>query len=181
MINFADITKENIKEHNPNWPQNVDYSYRILIIGGSGSGKTNLFSILINQQPDIDKIYLYAKDPYKVKYQFLINKRESTGLKHFNDSKAFIEYSNDRNIYKNIQEYNRNEKRKILIVFDDMIADMFSNKKLYPIETKLFIRGRKLNIFLVLITQSYFAVPKNIRLNSMHYFIMKIPNKGERQ
>ena len=84
-------------------------------------------------------------------------------------------------IYKNIEEYNPNKKRKILIVFDDMIADMLSNKKLNPIVTELFIRGRKLNISLVFITQSYFAVPKNIRLNSTHYFIMKIPNKQELQ
>ena len=108
------------------------------------------------------------------KYQFLINKRESTALKHFNDSKAFIEYSNNKiDIYKNIEDYNPNKKRKILIVFDDMITDMLCNKKLNPIVTELFIRGRKLSIFLVSITQSYFAVSKDIRLNSMHYFIMK--------
>ena len=80
-------------------------------------------------------------------------------------------------IYKNIEEYNPNKKRKILIVFDDMIANMLSNKKLNPIVTELFIRGRKLNISLVSITQSYFAVSKNVRLNSTHYFVMKIPNK----
>ena len=80
-------------------------------------------------------------------------------------------------IYKNVEEYNPNKEQKILIVFDDMIADMLSNKKLNPIVTELFIRGRKLNISLVFITQSYFAVPKNIRLNSTHYFVMKIPNK----
>ena len=177
MFNFDYITKEDIKEHNPNWPEIPDHPYRILIVGGSGSGKTNALLNLINHEPDIDKIYLYAKDPYEAKYQFLINKRESTGLKHFNDSKAFIEYSNDMDdIYKNIEEYNPNKKRKILIVFDDMIADMLSNKNLNPIVTKLFIRGRKLNIFLVFITQSYFAVPKIIRLNSTHYFIVKIPN-----
>ena len=73
-----------------------------MIIGGSGSGKTNVLLNLINNQPDIDKIYWYAKDPYEAKYQLLINKRESTGLKHFNDSKAFIEYSNDmQDFYKN--------------------------------------------------------------------------------
>ena len=83
------------------------------------------------------------------------------------------------NIYKNIEEYNPNRKRKILVVFDDMIADMLSNKKLDPIVTELFIRGRKLNSFLVFIAQSYFAVPKDVRLNSTHYFIMKILNKRE--
>ena len=115
------------------------------------------------------KIYLYTKDPYEVKYQFLINKRESTGLKHFNDSKAFTEFWNDMDdIYKNIEEYNPNKKRKILIFFDDIIADMLINKKLNPVVTELFIIGRKLNISLVFITQSYFAVPKIIRLNSMH-------------
>ena len=137
---------------------------------------------LKNQQPDVDEIYLNVKDPYKAKCQFLINKQESTRLKHLNASKAFIEYSNDmENIYKNIEEYNPNKKSKILIVFDDMIADMLSNKKLNPIVTELFIRGRKLNISLVFITQSYFAVPKNIRLNSTHYSVMIIPNKGELQ
>ena len=73
---------------------------------------------------------MYAKDPYEAKYQFLINKRESTGLKHFNDPKAFIEYSNDmQNVYKNIEEFNISKNRKILIVFGDMIADMINNKK----------------------------------------------------
>ena len=95
---------------------------------------------LINQQPYNDKIYSYAKDPYEAKYHFLINKRESTNLKCFNDSKAFIGYSNDMDdIYKNIGEYNLNKKRKVLIVFDDMIFDMLSNKKLNPVVTKLFI------------------------------------------
>ena len=93
--------------------------------------KKNSLINLISHQPDIDKIYLYAKDPYEAKYQFSFNKRESTGLKHLNDSKAFIEYSSDMDdIYKSIEEYNPNKKRKILIVFDDMIADMLSNKKL---------------------------------------------------
>ena len=101
MINFDDATKENIKEHNPNWPQIPDHPYGILIIGGSGSEKINLLFNLINQLPDIDKLYLYAKDPFEAKYQFLINKQESTGLKHFNDSKAFIEYLNDIKILKN--------------------------------------------------------------------------------
>ena len=94
---------------------------------------------------------MYAKDPYEAKYQFLINKRKNTGLKHLNDSKTFIEYSNDiADIYKNIVEYNPSKKRKRLIVFDDMIADMLSNKRLNPIVTEWFIRGRKLKIFLFL-------------------------------
>ena len=90
MINFDDVVKETIKEHNPHWPQIPDHPYRILIIiRGSGSGKTNSLFNLINQQPDIDKIYLYAKDPYPAKYQLLIKKREDVG-KHFHDSRAFI-------------------------------------------------------------------------------------------
>ena len=107
--------------HNPNWPYIPDHPYRILIIGASGSGKTNALLNLIEDQPDIDKIYLYAKDPYEDKYQFLINKRESVGLKHFNDPKAFIEYSNDMyDVYKNINNYNPDKENKILIVFDDI-------------------------------------------------------------
>ena len=137
MFNFDYITKEDIKEPNPNWPEIPDHSYRVLIVGGSGSGKTNALLNLIHNEPDIDKIYLYAKDLYEVKNQLLINKRESTGLKFLNDSKAFIEHSNDMDdIYKNIEDYNPNKKRKILIIFDDMIADMLSNKKLNPIVTE---------------------------------------------
>ena len=97
MINFNNVTKENMKVHSPKWPQISNHLYRILIIGGSGSGKTNSLFRLINQQQDIDNIYLYAKGPYEAKYQFLINKGESTGLKHLNDSKFFIEYSNKMN------------------------------------------------------------------------------------
>ena len=105
---------------------------------------------------------MYANDPYEAKYQFLINKRESTGLKHFNDPKAFIEYSNDmQDVYKSIDEYNVDTERKILIVFHYMIADMINSKKLNSTVTELFIRGRKLNISLVFITQSYFKVPKD--------------------
>ena len=140
---------------------------------------------LVNNQPDIDKIYLYAKDPYETKYQYLINKREKLGLDHFDDPKAFMEYSNDmQDVYKNIEDYNPIKKRKVLIVFDDMIADMINNNndnKLNPVVTELFIRGRKLNISIVFITQSYFKVPKDVRLNSTHFFIMKIPNKRDLQ
>ena len=108
----------------------------------------------------------------------LINKRETTELKYLNDSKGFIEYSNDTDdIHKNIEEYSPNKQLKILLVLDDMIVDMLSNKKLNPIVTDLFTRGRKLNISLVFITQSYFAAPKNVRLNSTQYFILKMPTK----
>ena len=96
---------------------------------------------------------MYAKDSYEAKYQYLINKREGVGIDHFNDPKAFIEYSNDmRDVYKNIDEYNPDKENKILIVFDDMIADMINNRRLDSIVTELFIRGRKLNISLVFIT-----------------------------
>ena len=126
------------------------------MIGGSGSRKTNALLNLKNNQPYIDKIYLYAKDPYEAQYKFLINKRESTGLKHFNDTKAFIEYSNDiQDVYKTIGEDNIDKKRKILIVFDDMIADMINNKKVNSVVTDLF-RGRKLDISLIFITQAFF-------------------------
>ena len=178
MVNFDYYTNENKTEHNPKWPYISDHPYRILLIGGSGSGKTDTLLNLINNQPDIDKIYLYAKDLYEDKYQFLINKRESTGLKHFNDPKAFIEYSNDmHDVYKNINEYNLDKENKILIVFDDMIADMIHNKKLNSIVTELFIRGRKLNISLVFITQSYFKVPKDVRLNTTHFLSRKFQIK----
>ena len=171
MINFDEYANENMEENNLNWPYIPDHLYRILIIGGSGTEKTNALLNLINNQKDIDKIYLYAKDPYEDKYQYLINKRESVGLKHFNDPKAFIEYSNDmHDVYKNIDNYNLNKENKILIVFDDMTADMIINKKLNSIITELFIRCRKLNISLVFINQSYFKVPKDVRNNSTHLF-----------
>ena len=182
MINFDGLTKENITKYSSNWRQIPDRSYRILIIGCFGSGKTNSLFNLISYQPYIDKICSYVKDPYESKYQFLINKQETAGLKHLNDSKAFIECSNDMdNIYQNTKEYSPNTKRKILIFFDDMIADMLINKKLNPIVTELVIRSKKLNIYLAFIIKSYFAVSKNIRLNCTHYFITKIPNKRDLQ
>ena len=154
------MTTQMKTKHNSNWLYIPDHPYRILIIGGSGSEKANALFNVINNQPDIDKIYLYAKDPYEAKYQFLINKRESTALKHFIDPKVFIEYSNDmKDVYKDINEYNIDKERKILIVFDDMIADMINNNKLNSILTELFIRGRKLNISLLFITQSYSVIP----------------------
>ena len=140
MINFDDYTNENKTKHNLNWSYIPDHQYRILLIGGSGSWKTNTLLNLINNEPDIDKIYLYAKDLSQPKYQFLKNKRESIGLKHFHDLKAFIEYSNDmHDAYKNINDYNPNKENKILIVFDDMIADVISNKKLNSIVTNYLL------------------------------------------
>ena len=130
MINFDDNTNENIVEHNSKWPYIPDHPYRILIIGGFGSGKTNALLNLINNQPDIDKIYLYVKDPYEKKNQYLINKREKVGINHFNDPKTDIQ-----DVYKNIEDYNPIKKRKVLIIFDDMIADMINNNKLNPMVT----------------------------------------------
>ena len=144
MINFDDYANENKTEHNLKWPYIPDHPYRTLITRGSTSGKTNALLNLLNKKPDIDKIYLHAKDPYEAKHQFLIKKRESIGLKHFNYPKAFIEYSNDmQDVFKNIDEYNSGKKWKILIVFHDMIADVINNKKLKSIMTELFIRGKK--------------------------------------
>ena len=141
------------------------------IYSWSASVKTNALLNLINNQPDIDQIYFYAKDPYEDKYQFLTKKRENIGLKHFNDPKAFIEYSNDmHDVHKNIDHYNPDKENKIRVVFVDMIADMINNKKLSSIVTELFIRGTKSNIPLVFIRQSYFKVTKDVKYYSpFHY------------
>ena len=129
MINFDYYTNENKTEHNPKWLYIPDHLYRILIVGGSWSEKTNVLLNLINNQADIDKIYVYAKDPYEAKYQYLIDKHEKVGLKHCDDPKAFIEYSsNMQDVYENVEEYNLGKKRKVLMVFDDMIADIINNK-----------------------------------------------------
>ena len=182
MINFDDYVNENKTEHNPEWPYTPDHQYRILIIGGSGSGKTNELLNLIQDQPKIDKIYLYAKDPYEAKYQYLIKLLEKVGLKCLNDPKAFIEYLNDmHDVYKNIDEYNPDIENKNLIVFDDMIADMINNTKLNSIVTELFFRERKLNISLVFIKQSYFKVPNDVMLHTNQFFIAKFLNKRELQ
>ena len=175
MINFDDYVNENKNEHKKNWPNTPGHQYRILIIGGSGSGKTNVLLNLIDNQPDIDKNIFVRKRSIWSK----INIREKLGLKRFNDPKAFIEYSNDMQyIYKNIDDYNPDEENKILIIFDDMIADMIHNKKLNSIVTELFIRGRKLNISLVFVTQSYFKVPKDVRLNTSHFLLQQSQIKG---
>ena len=180
MIHLDNIVNNNNEKHNEKWPYIPDHPYRILIIGGSGSGKTNTLLHLINEQKDIDKIYLYEKDLSESKYEYLIRNRENTGIKHLNDSKAFIECSNTMNdVYENIDNYKPKRKRKTLIVFDDMIADIMKNKKFQSIIKELFIRCRKQNISLVFITQSYFSIPKDVRLNSTHYLIMKINNRKE--
>ena len=130
MINIDDYTNENKTKHNLKWPYIPDYLYRILITGASGSGKANTLLNLINNHQIFHKIYLYAKEPCEAKYQYLINKREKVGLTHYDDPKAFIEYSNDmQDVFKNIGEINLGKKRKVLIVFDDMIADMTNDKK----------------------------------------------------
>ena len=178
MINLDSITNENNKKYNEKWPYIPDHPYRILIISGSGSGKTNTLLNLINEQNYIDKNFLYARDLNEPKYNILIKKCKDAGIKHLNDPNAFIECSNTMDdVYENIHDYNSSTKRKILIVFDDMIADIMTNKKFQAIIKELFIRCRKLDISLVFITQSYLSLPKDIRLNSTHCLIMKINNK----
>ena len=131
MINLDSITNENNKKHTEKWPFIPDHPYRILINGGSGSGKTNTILNLINEQIDIDKMYLYSRDLNEPKYKILIKKRKDAGIKHLNDPNAFIECSNTMDdVYENIHDYNSSRKRKILIVFDDMIADIMTKKKI---------------------------------------------------
>ena len=120
---------------------------------------------------------MYAKDLSEPKYEHLIKKRKNVGIRHLKDPNAFIMCSNTMDdVYENINDYNPNRKR-ILIVFDDMIADIMRNKKFQAVIKKLFIRCRKLNISPVFTTQSHFSVPKDVRLNLTHYLIMKLNNK----
>ena len=168
-----DTTGSSSSERN-NWP------FRMLIIGPSGSGKTNTLLHLINNLHPIDKIYLYAKDINEPKYEYLINKREQTGTKNLNDSHAFIEYSDDMDdVLDDINNYNKNRDKKVLIVFDDMIAHIEYNKKSKRIIKELFYRARKINVSIVFIMQSSFRALKDARLNSTHYILMKIGNKKE--
>ena len=177
MLNLDKIC--NNKSDDENWP------FRMLIIGPSGSGKTNTLLNLIqnlNETIPVDIIYLYAKDLSESKYELLINNKENAGIKQFNEPTAFIEYSNDMDdVFTNIDDYNKQRKRNVLIIFDDMIADIMSSNNFKGIIKELFIRCRKLNIFFVFITQSYFRTPKDARLNSAHYVIMKIQSKKELQ
>ena len=174
LLNLDDIVSNKKENKDNDWP------FRMLIIGPSGSGKTNTLLHLINNFHPIDKIYLYAKDTDKKKYQFLINKRELAGIKNLNDPHAFIEYSNDMDdALDNINNYNKNRDKKVLIIFDDMIADIMRSEKFKAIVKELLIRCRKLNISIVFITQSYFRTPKDVRLNTTHYILMKIGTKKE--
>ena len=130
----------------------------------------NLDAITNENNKDHNKKCLRRMLISKPKYQFLIKKREDAGMKNLNDPSAFTEYSNTTgDAYSNFDDYNPRRKRKILIVFDDIIADIMTNKRFQAIINELFFRCRKLNISLVFITQSYFSVPKEVRLNSTHY------------
>ena len=178
MLNLDNIVsnKKKISSENDDWP------FRLLIIGPSGSGKTNTLLHLKNKFHPIDKIYLYTKDTDEDKYQYLINKREQVGIKNLNNPHAFIEYSNDMNdVLDDINNYNKNRNKKVLVIFDDMIADIMRSEKFKAIVKELFIRCRKLNIFIALVTQSNFRTPKDARLNSTHYILMKIGNKKEQK
>ena len=176
MLNLDDITSNKKKSS----LEDNDWPFRMLIIGPSGLGKTNTLLHLINDLNPIDKIYLYAKDLHEPKYEYLINKREQAGIKNLNDPRAFIEYSDDMNdVLDDINNYNKNRDKKVLIVFDDMIADIEYNKNFKQIIKKLFYRARKINVSIVFITQFYFRALKDARLNSTHYILMKIGNKKE--
>ena len=174
MFNLDNITKKD---------DNKDWSYRKLITGPSRSDKTNyLLNSISKNKNIIDKIYLYAKDLEEPKYQFLIDKREKAGLKNLNDKSAFTEHSSAMDdILENIEDYNKKRRRKVLIVFDDMISHVMSNKKTQKALKDLFIRCRKLNISLCFLTQSYFSVPKDVRLNCTQCIFFKLNNKRELQ
>ena len=121
--------------HNPNWPYILDNFYIILINGDSGSGKSNALQNLIkNQRSDIDKSCLYVKNPFQSKYQLLINGREKVRIETLKNTKAFIDYSQTvDDVHENLEDYNPTKKRRQLIVFRDMIANIESNKKLTPL------------------------------------------------
>ena len=168
MFNLDVFTNKNNEKHNLTWLYIPDHPHRLVIIGCSGLRKTNAFFNLIKEQDSdslIDKFYLHAKDVNKPKYQFIIKKREGAEIKQLIDPKAFVEYSAYMDdFYSNINDYNPDRKRKILILFDDMITDIKTNKKFQAIFKEL-IRYRKLNISLFSITQSCFLVQKDVRLN----------------
>ena len=170
MFNLDDFTNENNRKHNKKWPFIPDHLYRISIIGGSGSGKINALLNLIKEQDNIDKRYQYAKDLSEPTYEFLIKKREDAGIKHFNDLNAFIECSNTMDdVYKNIDGYNPNRERKILIMFDDMIADIMMYKKFQAIINELFNQVQKIKYFTYVYPTFLFFCSKRyqIRFNTL--------------
>ena len=174
MLNLDNIVSNKNENKDTNWP------FRMLIIGPSGSGKTNMLLHLINNLHPIDNIYLYAKDLHEPKYEYLIHKREKEGIKNLDDPKAFIDYSDDMDhVLDDINNYNKNRDKKVLIVFDHMIADTEYNKNFKRIIKELLYRARKINVSIVFIMQSYFRALKDARLNSAHYILMKIGNKKE--
>ena len=176
MFNFDYITKEDTKEQNPNWPGIPEYQCRILIVGCSRSEKTNAL-LNINHEPDNDEIYLYSKDPHEQNISCYLTKK-STGLKNFNDSETFIEYwmiwMIIMKILKNaIQVGNRKSWLYLMIWYlICLLINSFNS-----VIGELYIRGRKLNISLVFITRSSFAVSRNIRINSRHYFCYENSNQ----
>ena len=176
MLNLDNIvSNKNMRSsEDNNWP------FRVLIIGPSGSGKCNTLFHLINDLHPIDKIYLYAKEIHEPKYEYLINKREQAVIKNLNDRHAFTEYSDDMNdVLDDINNYNKNRDKKVLIVFDDMIADIEYNKNFKRIIKELFYRAHKINVSIIFITKSYYRALKDARLNSTHYILMKIGNEKE--
>ena len=176
MLNLDNIVSNKKKSS----LEDNDWPFRMLIIGPSRSGKTNTLLHLINDLNPIDKIYLYAKDLYEPKYEYLINKREQAGIKNLNDPHAFIEYSDDMNdVLDDSNNYNKYRDKKVLIVFDDMIADIEYNKNFKRIIKEPFYRARKINVSIVFITQSHFRALKDDGLNSTHYILMKIGNQKE--
>ena len=179
MFNLDNITNENNKEHNKKRPFIPDHPYRMLLIGGSGLGRTNALLSLKKEQDDIDKTYLYAKDLSESRYELLIKKRKDAETKHLSDLNAFIGCPNTiDDVYKNVNDYKPNRKIKILIVFDDMFADIMTNKKCQAIIKEIFIRCRKLNISILFLKQFSLSVPKYLKLNSTTFLIMRISKKG---
>ena len=170
MFNLDDITIKN-----------DDCAYKTLVIGPSGSGKTNYLLNKIQTDTNIiDKIFM--KRLRRTQMSTFNKKREQAGVKQLNDPTAFIEYSNSMDdLYENIEVYNKKRKRKVLIVFDDMISKVMSNKKEQKVLKELFIRCRKINVSLCFLTQSYFSVSIDVRLNCIHYVAFKINKKKELQ
>ena len=134
MISLDSITNKNNKKHNEKWPYIPNHPYRIIIIGGSGSRKTNTLINLINEQNDIDKIYLYARDLSEPKHEYMIKSREGAGINRLDNSNAFIKCSHTMDdVYENINDFNPIRKRQKLVFFDDMMADIMGNKKIRAI------------------------------------------------